>query len=219
MLTPKEKRDIELNHPVDFMRLTLTYEGALHAASSGNTQMPEKHRIRRAFHRQLMDIWNDPPLSDSLNRWKILSRQQQLDPGPNLSTYGVDVGAYRCVPLVTKRLWAVCELDILFLRRESAGGIVNQAGDIDNRLKVLFDALRMPLDANELPASAEPDSTEMPFFCLLENDSLITAFRIESERLLGPFEPERESNVKLVIRATVKLQRLTYGNIGLGDVV
>ncbi len=217
MSLAKRTKEIELNHPVEFMRLTLTYEGPLHAASSGNPRMQEKHLIRKAFHRQLADVFTDLPLIDSLNRWKALDAEKQSAPGPNESLLcAVDVGSYRCIPLVSKRLWTVCELDILFLRREPIGGIVNQAGDIDNRLKVLFDALRIPQNSTELPADARPDSTETPFFCLLENDSLITGFRIDSERLLGPLEPEKEANVKLVIQATVKVLRLTWGNLDFG---
>ncbi len=74
----------------------------------------------------------------------------------------------------------------------------------------------MPKDASELPsASAIPDKSETPFACLLEDDSLITSFRVESERLLGPLAPDNKANVKLVIKVTVKLQRLTYWNMGL----
>jgi len=107
-------------------------------------------------------------------------------------------------------------MDILFLRREPLGGIVNNGGDIDNRLKVLFDALSVPEHANQLPPTANPDPSEMPFACLLQSDRLITSVRVESETLLGPLEPQSGANVKLVIRATVKIQKLTYWNMGLG---
>ncbi|MGO9449973.1 MAG: hypothetical protein ACLQDV_02835 [Candidatus Binataceae bacterium] len=202
--------DLELNHPVEAMRLTLTYEGPLHAASAGNTRNSEKHEIRRVFHRQLRDVWYDLPLKDSIGRYRTLTREER-------EKILHAVGPYTFLPLVSRRLYAVAELDVLFLRREPAGGIVNNAGDIDNRIKVLFDALRMPLDANEIPVDAQPTADEDVMCCLLEDDSLITAFRLESERLLGPLEPDRESNVKLVIRVSIKLQRLTYENLGLGD--
>jgi hypothetical protein len=192
------------------MRLTLTYEGPLHAASAGNTRNSEKHEIRRVFHRQLRDLWFDLPLKDAIGRYSVLPKEERAE-------VLHDVGLFTFLPLISRRLHAIAELDILFLRHEPVGGIVNQAGDIDNRIKVLFDALRMPLNKDEIPATASPSSDEDVFCCLLENDSLITAFRLESERLLGPMEPQRESNVKLVIRVSVKLQRLTYENIGLGD--
>lgn len=192
------------------MRLTLTYEGPLHAASSGNTRNPEKHAIRRVFHQQLYDAWCEPPLLESLNRWKAQPLQERAKIISN-------VGPYSFLPLVNKRLYSVADLDILFLRREQAGGLVNQAGDIDNRIKVLFDALRMPESPSEIPTDAKPSDDEQPFFCLLETDSLITSFRLQSERLLGPLEPDHRANAKLMIQVSVKLTRLTFGNVGLGD--
>jgi hypothetical protein len=56
-------------------------------------------------------------------------------------------------------------LDILFLRAEKPGSIfkVNSAGDLDNRLGVLFDALQLPKQLNQLPVDATPDAGERPF--------------------------------------------------------
>jgi hypothetical protein len=54
-----------------------------------------------------------------------------------------------------------CALDILFLRRDNPGNLIASGGDIDNRLKVLFDGLRMPepmsdLGGNAIGARREP---------------------------------------------------------------
>lgn len=46
----------KLNHPMEFMRLTLTYEGPLHAASRSNLRSLEKHEIRKQFHEQLREV-------------------------------------------------------------------------------------------------------------------------------------------------------------------
>ncbi len=78
---------------------------------------------------------------------------------------------------------------------------------------MLFDALRMP-EISELPSSATP--IDDPFFCLLENDSLITGFKITSEKLLEPYSDKDRSRVRLVINVTVKVHRLTYGNMAMG---
>jgi hypothetical protein len=95
--------------------------------------------------------------------------------------------------------------------------IIDQAsGDLDNRLKILFDALRMPKpNSKELPPNAVPDDTEHPFFCLLEDDALITRVSIESDRLLDR-QMKTDSEVELVIRAKLKVVKLTYGTVGLG---
>jgi hypothetical protein len=48
------------------------------------------------------------------------------------------------------------------------------------------------------------DADEDPFYCLLEDDSLITSIAITTDRLLIPQEAgEKLSNVDLVIHVTV----------------
>ena len=53
------------------------------------------------------------------------------------------LGKYVFVPLVTREMDVVAELSIIMLRPEIPGQLVTQGGDIDNRLKTLFDALTM----------------------------------------------------------------------------
>jgi hypothetical protein len=91
-----------------------------------------------------------------------------------------------------------CSLDILFLRRDPPGKIVSGGGDIDNRIKVLFDALRMPQACNEIDGA--PGVGEDPFFCLLEDDSLITRVSVTTDRLLLPkTDDEHIHDVMLII--------------------
>jgi hypothetical protein len=107
---------------------------------------------------------------------------------------------YKWLPLVTEELGIACSLDILFLRRDAPGKIiVSGGGDIDNRLKVLFDALRMPKYADEVQ-DCTPKENENPFFCLLEDDTLINHVKITTDRLLTPLESgEAINDVVLVI--------------------
>ena len=67
-----------------------------------------------------------------------------------------------------------------------------QSGDLDNRIKTLFDALKIPREASALPSDAKPDEDQKPFFCLLQDDSLITKFSIEADRLLEPVQDHSE---------------------------
>ena len=71
----------------------------------------------------------------------------------------------------------------------------------------------MPGQNSELPKGACPDASEEPMFCLLENDNLITAVRIESERLLDV--APGSNRVRLVIRVTVNATALTLVNMGV----
>jgi hypothetical protein len=60
------------------------------------------------------------------------------------------------------------------------------------------------------------DATQ-PFFCLLEDDALITSFSVETDRLLTqPNSPVNQ--VYLVIEVNVRVMKLTETNIGfLGE--
>ncbi len=97
----------------------------------------------------------------------------------------------RFVPLVTEEMCLSCSLDVLFLRPETPGRLV-QSGDIDNRLKTLFDAMRIPANMGEAGGPPAEDE-ENPIFCLLEDDNLISEIRIATDNLLL-LPNERESN-------------------------
>ncbi len=80
---------------------------------------------------------------------------------------------FRFVPLVRESLSLLCSLDVLFLRRDFPGSVIS-AGDIDNRIKTLIDALRRPRSGNELQikqpsgnnAKILPLAEEKPIFLL-----------------------------------------------------
>jgi hypothetical protein len=119
------------------------------------------------------------------------------------------------VPLVTQDLCLLCGLDILFLRPDPPGGVV-ESGDIDNRLKTLFDALRIPVPGED-HASRQPGPEQTPFFCLLDNDRLITKIAVESDQMLQPVEGRfDQSAVRLVITVRVRPFEFDLGNIQFG---
>jgi hypothetical protein len=123
-------------------------------------------------------------------------------------------GPYKCLALVRENLNLVCDLDILFLRRENPGRLIGGGGDIDNRLKVLFDSLRLPLDDDEVRGFAvEPGATHL-LFCLTEDDKLITGFRVTTDRLLEPAKsPTEENHVRIIVNVEVKATKLTEENM------
>lgn len=199
------------------MRLTLTYSGPLHSQADNNTRILEKHKLRSVFHKQLNDLWiTHPALEGIYEQWDKLAESQKLENKDMVSVF--DIGDFRFLPLVIKRLFLSCDLDILFLRREPAGYIIDdKSGDIDNRVKVLFDALRKPRRPEEIPSSAQADPSRKPIFCLLEDDSLITSVKVETDRLLEPFPPERsKSDVKLIVRVKIKTVKALIGTLGWG---
>lgn len=93
------------------------------------------------------------------------------------------------------------------------GRIVTQGGDIDNRPKTLLEALKVPNLPNALPQGAVPAAGESPFFCLLEDDNLITGLNVETDRLLDPSAGPNE--VVILIHALTRLTVGTVGNLGL----
>jgi hypothetical protein len=75
-----------------------------------------------------------------------------------------------------------CALDTLFLRFDQPPGeILRGGGDIDNRIKTLFDALQMPSWCEGVDP---PGGSDDLLFCRLEDDSLVTEVKITTDRLL-----------------------------------
>lgn len=193
------------------MEFRLTYRGPLH----GNGSRDEKHAIRRALHPQLSQLWKQIPLKDYTDP----ANKNFLDPDPpsGKTTLVQSWGGFLFVPLVSRRIDVVCQLDVLFLRRCEPGAIIGHGGDIDNRLKTLFDALRMPRNVDELPKGCLPGADEIPFFCLLEDDALVTEVKVTTDRLLEPANADEEAHAFLVMKVVVKAIRLTPNNININS--
>lgn len=89
-----------------------------------------------------------------------------------------------------------------------AGQLVNHGGDLDNRIKTLLDALRKP-SQTELPADDLPTPHELPFYCLLQDDALITTLSVTTDRLLAPAPP---NDVELIILVDAHATRKSMSN-------
>jgi len=122
------------------------------------------------------------------------------------------VGFFRFAPLVSSVYgWnTVAELNILVLRPSQPGDLINHGGDIDNRLKTLFDTLRMPSEP-EIPIEETPQRGEDPFFVLLQDDALITDFSIATDRLLTT--SPSQNYVEIVIHVTLRKTRASMVNL------
>ena len=121
---------------------------------------------------------------------------------------------YNFVPLVTRDLELLCSIEVLYLRYGKAGQVLTMEGDLDNRLKTLFDALRMPTNASELGGFVVPDANEKPFFCLLEDDLVITRAAAESDLLLASADPQDANYAHVVITVRVRPGRVNADNVG-----
>lgn len=184
------------------MDFRLVYRGRLKANAA---TAADKQDVRRIFHPQLKKLWEQVPLNDQKNLLKPV-------PDPGEISILRQCGAFQFAPLVCTDLRLVTDLDIVFLRPQEPGFLVTQGGDVDNRVKTLLDALRMPKVENELPQGDSPQDGETPFFCLLEDDALVTGLSVTTDRLL---EPVHDQDVHLLIRVKVRGTTVTWGNIGL----
>jgi hypothetical protein len=181
------------------MQFRLLYAGNLLKAASGKkTRVWEKHSIRRYLHAQLRQLWATNPAL------RYYSEHTVSEPG-SVDRPFMDVLAKRheksglgFVPLITAANGLICELDILFLRAERPGRILEDSGDIDNRMKTLLDALRIPEHVGEMKRKDGDDPDPNPMYCLLENDNLITTLKVTTDTLLMTHD-EMKNEVFLVI--------------------
>ncbi|MDQ3750996.1 MAG: hypothetical protein M3367_18550 [Acidobacteriota bacterium] len=224
--------DYEGDEFTDFMEFRLIYEGQLKGSGNKNPRVSEKHAIRKQIHKQLAELWKTHPTLISMSSHIRLPKDAPLRSvpindaigrgaqGDHGSTYvetmarQFDRCGFHFVPLVSKGLDFVCSLNILFLRRENPGDLLAQGGDIDNRIKTLFDALRIPSNCNEVVGTPEPD--ENPFYCLLEDDCLVTELSVTTDRLLTPLkEGQHKNEVVLIIQVKAKAVKVTFENLSL----
>jgi hypothetical protein len=201
------------------MEFRLMYCGPL--LSNGGPEL--KQRLRREFHKQLRELWiTHPDLSELTKNYFVYSGTRPYPPDTKrvMPAAADQEGAktwlehiadeycrcgYRFVPLVRRNNGLTCALNILFLRHDGPGGLVANRGVIDNRIKILLDGLRMPEAVSELGPYGRAESEEDPFYCLLEDDRLITSLSVTTDRLLIPLaEDEKSYHVRLLIQVTIQ---------------
>jgi hypothetical protein len=108
----------------------------------------------------------------------------------------------RFIPLLTEQGGMYCTLDILFLRPEEPHMLL-KGGDLDNRIKTLFDALRLPKDLEEM-GGKRGNPSDPPVFCLLEDDKLISELHVTCDQLLllPDTQTVKPNDVFLVVKVT-----------------
>lgn len=175
------------------MELSLFYRGKL----KSNADAEKKQAIRNEFHKQLKELWKLSPFI------------------PEPESFCKDIGGIKFLPLVVEGRREVAELDITLLRPAPPGFIVGEGGDIDNRIKTLLDSLRMPRNEGEFPEKATEKAAEItgdgPFYCLLEDDKLITKLSVSTGRLL--VSEAGRSDVLLLINVKVKTLGTEFGHM------
>jgi hypothetical protein len=172
------------------LELTLYYRGEL---ASGRTDREHKHAIRCCFHDQLSIAAAQPPLH-------------------GVGVAKREIRKFHFAAIVCDELKLVAELHVVLLRPGPPGYIV-RGGDIDNRMKTLFDSLSVPQE-NALPDGALPSANQDPFWCLLEDDSRITKVSVETHSLFE--EPKLRNEVVLLVHVRMRATQSSWDNIGIG---
>jgi hypothetical protein len=215
------------------LEFRVIYDGKLPCASRSDTRNVDKDRIRRALSRQLEELflthpalkgYHDPDTTlDGLDAEAQERHRSWMKPGVVYTTLDIIAHKYeRCgrryVPLIDSRIGIACALDILFLRRDQPGNLIASGGDLDNRIKVLFDALRLPQNCDEALSSPTGAPDTEPIYTLLEDDRLIVEVKVTSDRLLTPkADTEHINDVRLIIHVkTVIIDSTKFGAITFG---
>jgi hypothetical protein len=195
------------------MDFVLCYRGPL--LSNGGPR--DKHRIRAGVHPQLQTLCAQTPQlheaqSDTLAEGVLRGSEVEIPRPLQALFFVVRLGGFRFVPIIHRPHELACSLDVIFLRREKPGSIVH-GGDLDNRLKTLFDALRMPHDPSEL-SGVTPSTADQRMYCLLQDDSLITRVSVATHQLLEPSASgEDAADVDLVMHVVVQSTYPMWGNL------
>src|SRR5262249_13946513 len=167
-----------LNYPVTAMRFRLVFDGSLPADNDRKSTVLPKQNIRRKIHAQLIELFRTHP---ALKPEALIQDEIHFigDPGLKMDTAEkMIIGNFTFSPLVREKLFTTCHLDILLLRRAKPGSIVFPGGDVDNRIKVLLDALRVPDQPSQLPVNDVPRENKNPFFvsCRMTLSLLVLVF-------------------------------------------
>lgn len=181
------------------MQFRLVYEGQLLGQNSGAAH---KWHIRNSLHPQLERLWQQEPLGPSLLAWPAApAKVSNIRPR----------GSIHFAPLVTAELKLFAEIGVLLFRPRPKGTLLGAKGDADNQLKTLLDALRMP-SPNQQIGPEISETLPNPFFCLLEDDSLVTKVGLETEQWLAP---KAADQCLAIIDVVIKKSVVTYANLGI----
>jgi hypothetical protein len=218
-----------LSCPFEAMRFHLVYQGRL--PGTGNSGKPSIVRdIRDAFHPQMEFLWKTHRSLQALRQSAIVSKEDFAGLAVASTPFSVDRdlesyparddevdlcapierGGKKYIPLVRSSLHLNCEIHITFLRQEDPGSLVLQGGDLDNRVKALLDALRMP----EMPVATDFPQANETTYCLLESDTLVSDFSVNTGRLLVP-SSTHPHEVHLLLEVMVRVLRVGEWNMPL----
>jgi len=182
------------------MEFCLFYQGKLKSRDGA----AGKHMIRAALDAQVRSICNSKICCHIFEPdWQNTRQASELP-------MFVERNGKRFWFLISERLAITANLNITILVPHEVARIVNNGGDIDNRIKTLFDALRVPAADSEIPANDSFDYAHGGMYCLLEDDKLINRISIRSYQDHGSSE---DDHVRCLIEVETRIIQATWRNL------
>jgi len=158
-----------------------------------------KHKMRRKFSVYLRRLWRTHKVlvgfDEALPVVPYPQKRSALDDDQQ-PFYQAELAGYTWIPLVTRRNKLKVDLSIELLG--DSPKVLQAKGDLDNRVKVVLDSLRMVRQASELD-TADRHGGGKRLYVLLEDDSLIQSLQVTAVPSLGsPIEHRVTIDVKVV---------------------
>ena len=203
------------------MKFTLQYNGVLVSNQQRRQRVENKRTIRLAIDPLLRTLWAQNRQlrwigahEGKLTRLRSASwngHALKIDPlkggmdGPLIRSpfpY-LRLGGLTYIMLVNQLDRWRCDLSIQLLVPERVG----TQGDLDNRLKTLYDGLQPPQNLDQVGIGGDAPEDGL-IFCLVEDDSMIRNRNVEVESLLGPIPAniqmkDKRNYVSAIIRVTL----------------
>lgn len=185
------------------MKFTLFYSGTIRSSNKKNVN--HINEIRCGLSPQIRLLYDYEPLS---------GLEAKCEPGEypeqSIRTFlNVRNRSYSC--LVNRGFGLACIIHFTFFESSGSLSVASDIGDLDNKVKTLIDALRVP-------AESEVDVVRDSFIghtvhCLLMDDSYIWEIQVERKRLLHP--EFRKQRTLAQIDVEVIPRKVTIANLGL----
>ena len=122
------------------MEIILTYEGKIPSKAKDKEAVWE---MRRSFHSQLRKLWGKPPFD-------VVEKIEQKVIATGKDDFRITHRDQQFVPLYGEKIGVGVELEIRLLTTHPDRKAVISAGDLDNRVKRIIDALQAPTQVGEL---------------------------------------------------------------------
>lgn len=170
--------------------ITLVYLGQL--KSNGDPQ--HKSNIRQKFSEQLSTIYKREITENENQSVRELVEEKCTQ----------TIAGNKYTSLVNRTLGLYAKLSVTMLSAKNSSIFANTQGDIDNRLKTIFDALSIPPESQGIKICGKlPELT----VCLLEDDVLIRDVRVRVGELLTP------ETGKSCVHVLVEVEFVRHGDL------